>query len=102
MRFKKGDLVCLTDVALGKEGLGKKDYIPNPVTKRLLQGEALEVFDIVSVVPGSKLSSVRFEGGSYSLSVDHFELTTANKRKIPFKIRAERFIWAASDHLFGF
>jgi hypothetical protein len=101
MRFKKGDLVCLTDAALGKEGLGNKDYVPNPITKRLLQGDAIEVFDIVPAVHGSELSSVRFEGGSYSLSPGHFELATTNKRKIPFKIRIVRFLWAADRHLFG-
>ncbi|MCK9345226.1 MAG: hypothetical protein M0P64_03870 [Candidatus Pacebacteria bacterium] len=94
-KFKSGDLVWLTKFALSKDGLGGKDYVPNSCTGKLLQGYAIKVHDSVSVVEGSKAYSVRFEGGSYSLSASHFELALANKRKVPFEILVERFLRSA-------
>lgn len=95
--LKNGDLVWLTELALSKDGLGGREYVPNPVTKKLLQGCAMEVFDTVSIVSGSDAYSVRFEGGSYSLSVDHFELASVNKRKLPLRIQLRRFYWELCD-----
>lgn len=97
--IKGGDMVWLTEFAQSKNGLGSRDYVPNSFTKKLLQGHAVEVYDTVPVVHGSADLSVRFEGGSYSLSAKYFELATAEKRKIPFSIRLERLWWDLLDFL---
>ena len=71
--FKAGDTVRLNELGMSKQGLGNPEYKSTPCTKRLLDGEVLEVAGVVPVVPGSPHFSVHFFGAKYSLSENYLE-----------------------------
>ncbi|GEM_PF-6485247 len=71
--IKKGDLVQLNALGKSAQGLGNKEYIPNPCSERLLRGEAAEVSDVVPCFAGSRFHSLLFDANAYSFSVDYFE-----------------------------
>ena len=69
--FKKGDVVCLNEL-----GIKNLKELPgfNPCLEKLLNGESIEVYDVIPQFQGSQHYSVLFYGGGYSFSPDYFKL----------------------------
>ena len=72
--FKVGDKVRLNSLNVEEKGLGVEGYMPNPCSAILLNGEIVEVSNVVLQAGSSSEYSLHFFGSAYSFSANFFEL----------------------------